>query len=165
MRIRPPAMPLCLWFFCLFFPHVSYGQFPLPCESGSVQELEAAIWAHNEHVYRLERKFHDVWYFQGELPAGAVEEMKLEDVHEFLAALEDRTAAILFYAYDDGHLCTWMIDEGEVSGHVTDVEPGELEALQFGFSNALRLSDQKRCQVYFLDVLGLSEIKINLTPF
>lgn len=76
------------------------------------------------------------------MPAGAVQEMKLEDVQEFLGALEDRTAAILFYAYDDGHLCTWMIDEGEVSGHVTDVEPGELEALQFGFSSALRLRDR-----------------------
>jgi|GEM_PF-869492 len=142
MRIRPPTMSPFLWFFCLIGPHVSYGQFPLPCESGSVQELEAAIWAHNEHVYRLEQKFHDVWYFQGELPEGAVAEMRLEDVYEFLAALKHRTAAVLFYAYDDGHLCTWMIDEGQVSGQVTDVEPDELQALQFDFSSALRLRDR-----------------------
>ncbi|MCG7964930.1 MAG: CHAT domain-containing protein [Candidatus Thiodiazotropha taylori] len=139
MYNKLPTILLFLLFFCLIFPHFAFGQMPFRCETGSDHELEAAIWTHNQHVYRLERKFNDIWYFQGELPEGAVTQMKLEDIHEFLAALKHRTPAILFYAYDDGHLCTWMVDGDQVSGHVANVEPGELKTLQLDFSSALRL--------------------------
>lgn len=79
------------------------------CATGSVKELGRAMEAHNQHVYRMNRKFKDVWYFQGAVPAGVGKEVTFESVHGYLARLAPRRAALLFHAAGQNRLCTWLI--------------------------------------------------------
>jgi len=82
------------------------------CTTGSLKDLERAMRAHNDHVYRMNRKFKDVWYFQGAIPKGAVNEVSFESIQAYLGQLAPRKVALLFHATDRNRLCTWLITVG-----------------------------------------------------
>jgi hypothetical protein len=89
---------------------VANAQFFVNClGSNSIGELENSIRAHNEHIYRLRRKFPEYWYFQGKVPEEVLQQGNLRDVEEFLGKLSNRTTAVLFYGYDQPNFCSWLI--------------------------------------------------------
>lgn len=102
-----------------------------PCRTGLLKDLGAAMKAHNEHVYRMNRKFKDIWYFQGPLPPAVASEVKYESLHQYLARLAPRKAALLFHATDENRLCTWLVTQrkGDVVHHLQKLSPAQLENL------------------------------------
>ena len=96
-----------LVFICIS-PTWSSAQFFATCQCGSRAELEASIASHNEHIYRLESKFEDVYYFQGRVPREALK-ADLPAVLEYLKQLSPRRAAVVFYGYKNFRLCSWLI--------------------------------------------------------
>lgn len=101
------------------------GQDLSPCRTGSLSDLKEAMKAHNEHVYRMNRKFKDVWYFQGAVPAAVGNEVTLDAIHRYLGELAPRKAALLFHATDEDRLCTWLFtqDRTRVVQHLQRLEP------------------------------------------
>ena len=86
------------------------AQFFIKCRSASPSELKRNIHAHEEHMYRLQKKLITGFYYQGKLPSH-LKHVGLAGVRKRLSELTDRKPAVLFYAYD-GHserLCVWLI--------------------------------------------------------
>lgn len=103
-----------------------------PCRTASLAELGEAMKAHNQHVYRMNRKFRDVWYFQGQLPAGVGEEVTPATLHRYLALLAPRKTALLFHAIDHNRLCTWLFTSApgrKVVSHVRALSPADMADL------------------------------------
>lgn len=107
MRVQAVTLAIGLWFGGAF----AQAQL-LTCDTASRDELESAMAAHNEHVARLERKFADVWYFQGRFPAGSLPKIDLPAVARFIATRAPRRTGVLFYASRDDRLCTWLLTPG-----------------------------------------------------
>ncbi len=101
------------------------------CKTGSLSDLKEAMRAHNEHVYRMNRKFRDVWYFQGAVPASVGKEVTFDAIHRYLEQLAPRKAALLFHATDENRLCTWLLtpDRGKVVQHLLKLSPAGLDDL------------------------------------
>lgn len=79
---------------------------------GSEAELDEAISAHEEQVFRINEKFNRDYVYRGELPPEYAP-ATLREVRQFLQAL-DRRATVLFYALSvDGRLCIWLISGDE----------------------------------------------------
>lgn len=79
------------------------------CKTGSIEDLKQSIEAHNEHVFRLQVKFRDVWYLQGRVPDEVRRAVTLDGIVEFLTALRPRKAAVLFHAAGADRFCTWLV--------------------------------------------------------
>lgn len=79
------------------------------CKTGDLGDLRTAMKAHNDHVYRMNRKFKDVWYFQGTVPVSVKDEVTFDGLHRYLEQLAPRKVAVLFHATDADRLCTWLI--------------------------------------------------------
>ncbi len=80
------------------------------CEGDdSIAELQSSIRTHNEHIFRLNRKFPEYWYFQGKVPEEVLLDGTLGDVERFLGELSNRRAAILFYGHRSPKFCTWLL--------------------------------------------------------
>jgi CHAT domain-containing protein len=104
------ALRICVWMFLLSLvtwtnasPAFSNSS---PC---SEKKLEEAIRNHNEHVFRMNRKFKDVWYYQGKVPDEIRNEITIKDIPDYLKALHGRSAAVLFHSVNDQQLCSWLI--------------------------------------------------------
>jgi hypothetical protein len=74
----------------------SYRQFFFTREDGSIDELERWNWAHNEHIDRLNNKFDDIWYFQGEVPETARTKVS-HHMRSFLGKIGKRKAYAMFF--------------------------------------------------------------------
>jgi len=75
----------------------------------SIRELEKSIRAHNEHTYRMERKYSAMYYFTGKVPEAAIRRGQLEDAAKFLEDLERWPTGIIFYARRGEKLCSWLV--------------------------------------------------------
>lgn len=97
----------------------------------SIAELQSSIKTHNEHIFRLNRKFLEYWYFQGKVYEEVLLNGTLDDVERFLKELGDRRAAVLFYGHRSPKLCTWLLwlnDESAPGKRYVD----DLGSLDFG---------------------------------
>ncbi|MCG7852040.1 MAG: CHAT domain-containing protein [Methanosarcinaceae archaeon] len=136
-------------FLCIFIIMISSststasGQFFATCQCGSRAELEASIKSHNEHIYRLERKFTDIFYFQGPVP---LEKLKT-DLTAVLCYLRKlpRRAAVVFYGYQPNRLCTWLISphlrSADFVSHAADFDDREIVQLYEEFRNSIGVSN------------------------
>ncbi len=116
----------------LFIPScvTAAGNEQSTCMTASLGELGRAMQAHNEHVYRMNRKFKDVWYFQGSVPASVGNEVTLDSIHSYLARLAPRKVALLFHATEQNRLCTWLITPDQsVVHHQQTLQNDGLEEL------------------------------------
>ncbi len=137
------------WFCNHYEAPNAHAQFFEICQTGSVEELAANIEAHSEHTFRLRYKFDHVRYFQStNLPAG-LETTGLNDVVGFLDELSSlsgpnmpRKAAVLFYAYNKGRLCTWLMPQSrsKIRSHVDWVEEELFRSMRPKILNAFRAS-------------------------
>ena len=128
---------------------IVHAQFFEVCKTGCVDELIENIKAHSAHTYRRDYKFDHIRYLQTpELPPG-VEPARLNDVLGFLDELNDlskatrlRKAAVLFFAYSKGQLCTWLLppSSGKFRSHVASMKEEELRSLRPNLMNALRVT-------------------------
>ena len=129
--------------------------------SNSIQELEESIRTHNEHIYRLNRKFLEYWYFQGKVPDDVLLKGTLTDVERFLEEIPRRRTAVLSYGHQAPKFCIWMIwlDSGrdnriqqlatlgniESSGHLSVLQVvNEFDDQSFGSFDAIRNGMQNR---------------------
>ena len=93
---------------CLAGP--AHAQPTMACSENALLELNNAIKMHNEHAYRLNAKFKDIWYPQGPIPAEVRSAIGLKDIKRYLAALGERKTAVLFHGINEyGILSTWLI--------------------------------------------------------
>ena len=138
MRNRMQLLILILFALCLvtFVTPFAHAQFFEVCRTGSVRELIENIKAHSEHIYRLNYKFDHIRYLQTpQLPPG-VEPARLNDVLGFLDELSraavPRKAAVLFYAYCQGKLCTWLMppSRSRLQSHVADMSDKDFQSLR-----------------------------------
>ena len=124
------------------------------CKTGSLQDLKAAMKAHNEHVYRMNRKFKDVWYFQGDVPPSVGSEVTVESIHRYLQRLAPRKTGLLFHAVDEDRLCTWLFTSvrSEVVQHrrilppaaMNDLNPSRWQELGVRTARRPRIADGAR---------------------
>lgn len=130
LPFRSRAAAAILWPLALLLPLAAAGADLKTCDTAALTELGAAMEAHNKHVYRMDRKFKDVWYFQGEVPPAVGKAVSLDSVRSYLKQLAPRRPALLFHATDAGRLCTWLVTpERDVVRHVRKLAPGELDEL------------------------------------
>ena len=127
---------------------LAHAQFFAVCGSGSEAELKENIKAHSEHTYRLDEKFVKIYYRQARLPSD-VSLANLDDVLKFLGRLETRKAAILFHAYRNGQLCTWLISASRVHCHTAQLGEQAFVSLRPNLMNALNVTgvENKRAPV------------------
>lgn len=133
-------------FFYLAGP--SHSQLAATCSNSSLRVLENAIENHNEHAYRLSKKFKDIWYPQGPIPAEVRKAIRLQDIKSYLAALGDRKTAVLFHEVERGYLHSWLIT---YRGKIMCTSPRMLtqhdwEALQPGGWNLLGVRGANRAR-------------------
>lgn len=93
------------------------------CSDDLMRGLTTAIEQHNEHAFRLNKKFKDIWYPQGPIPSDVRKEIGIEDIRHYLASLEKRKTAVLFHGFDHGSLHTWLIP---YSGKIICAPPRQL---------------------------------------
>lgn len=79
------------------------------CSDDLLRGLITAIEQHNEHAFRLNKKFKDIWYPQGPVPPEVAKEIGIDDIRHYLASLGRRKTAVLFHGFDHGSLRTWLI--------------------------------------------------------
>lgn len=112
-------------------PVPASAQFFAACRDGSERDLRDSLKAHNEHIYRLEGKFRDVWYLQGAVPVEVGRTVSLETVRSYLAALPGRKSAVLFHAADGNRLCTWLLPyRGALVSELTPMNKIDWDALE-----------------------------------
>lgn len=87
----------------------AHSQLAATCSDSSLRELEKAIENHNEHAYKLNKKFKDIWYPQGPIPAEVRKAISLQDILRYLTALGERKSAVLFHEVERGYLRSWLI--------------------------------------------------------
>jgi CHAT domain-containing protein len=133
-------------FFVIMFLNLTWetsGQFFSTCQCGSREELEASIKSHNDHIYRLQRKFTDIYYFQGRIPNDVLK-ADLGMIINYLRELKPRRAAVIFYAYQPKRLCTWLISPNlkntDFISSAGDVDDMEFVRLCEAFKEAIGVS-------------------------
>ena len=93
----------------------AHAQSTLACTKDSLRQLTNAIEMHNDHAYRLNAKFKDIWYPQGPIPAEVRSAIGLKGIKKYLAALGGRKTAVLLHGVDQDdygptwYLRTWLI--------------------------------------------------------
>ena len=115
---------LCMVFLVALCVPQANGQYFSYCESGSESELTLNVGSHDEHIRRINKKFEKYYYEWGRLPAELADE-DIADVvgrlQEYLGGLSNRSAAVVFYAFDDTfeRQCTWLINSSSVVSDVS----------------------------------------------
>lgn len=100
----------CLFILSFGLAGTAQAQPSSACSKSELHGLKNAIEIHNEHAYRLNKKFKDVWYPQGPIPAEVRKLIGLENIKSYLAALGQRKAAVLLHGVENGDvLRAWLI--------------------------------------------------------
>jgi hypothetical protein len=125
------------------------AQFFATCRDGAVKELEANVRAHAEHTYRMMDKLAHGVYKQSALPSDS-DLATLADVQGYLEKLQQapagvpRSVGVLFLAYADGQLCTWLISRKTITSHVAAIGREEHDGLRLQLLGALGVSARAR---------------------
>lgn len=96
-------------FFSLFLVTMMSSSSLFACSNESIRELNKAIEMHNEHAYRLNKKFRDIWYHQGPVPLEVRKAVTLDSIKNYLALLGKRKAAVLLHGFRKDRLWSWLI--------------------------------------------------------
>ena len=146
-----------------FFSSPAAAQFFSTCSSGSDYELEQSIRAHEEHIYRLSKKFLDGYYLQRKNLPKDFAPANRDMVVRYLAQLPPaRKTAVLFYAYSDHRLCTWLLAPPRTAvAHSQAIESAWFKNIDTKLKNALGVtaSEAKRAPVQ----RGLQSVKPDTT--
>ena len=118
-------------------------QFGGVCDGSSLQQLELAINGHNDYLYRMTRKFKDVWYFKGDIFPEQLLHVSTDEVIAHLRQLGDRKSAVLFHKidgwYDDkgphNGLRAWLITS---SGTIVCAKPQKISARDWQTFDAMK---------------------------
>lgn len=121
------------------------AQFFSTCEECTESELAKSMESHNIHIYRLNYKFNDIWYFQGRIPEEAKKLLAVhpEEVLQYLRNLKPRRAAALFYAQQENRFCTWLMSphtQKHIIGHKALIDNQNLSSLQQRLIDAIGVS-------------------------
>lgn len=148
--------------FALLAPPVS-AQFFSTCSNGSDYELDQSIRAHEEHLYRLSQKFLDGYYLQRKNLPKDFAPANRDMVVRYLAQLPPaRKTAVLFYAYSEHRLCTWLLAPPRATvTHSQSIESAWFKNIEARFKSALGVmaGETKRTPVH----RGLQIVKPDTT--
>lgn len=124
------------------------AQFFAVCGSGSEYELRANIKAHSENTFRLNEKFLNGFYRQKPLPSD-FEPASLDDIMKFLGKLSPRKTAVVFHAYRDNRLCTWLVSASRIYCQTSEISKEGFQLLRQRLIHALgvSVSERKRAPV------------------
>jgi len=112
---RPHQIRLYAWLslgiITLLFvpPNPAYSQTAGQCDRTSENRLDEAIRAHNNDSYRKERKFEEVWYYQGSLSEKMTRQISRDTISSYLGGLGKRKTAALFHWVHEEKLWTWLM--------------------------------------------------------
>lgn len=113
-------LPICAVAWLLVVPVSGHAQSTEKCGDGSMGQLEWTISMHNHNSYRLDKKFQDIWYFQGHIRPGVIEAISIKQIITHLGRLGERKSAVLFHQVEHGRLSTWLmtspIERGDPTG-------------------------------------------------
>lgn len=101
--------PMCAIVWLLVVPVSGHAQSAEKCGDGSMGQLKWAISMHNHNSHRLDKKFKDIYYFEGKIRPGVIEDISIEQIIAHLGKLGERKSAVLFHQVEYGRLSTWLI--------------------------------------------------------
>lgn len=147
---------LCIIALVCIIPIPAYSQTTGHCDTSSLISLEEVIHAHNDDSYRKDRKFEDIWFYQGSVPKKVISKISLKTIIGHLGELGERKSVVLLYRVDFDKLWTWLITANGrmVCANSSALKPEDWEALDSKNWTVLGARGARHARAVFEDVPG-----------